>query len=78
MGCKVKYEYRVVSLIAVLVLINLVTLWLSPACLERLALVGLNVYFHFLYLQQLAWYLPKNGDLVPCVGEQIDSRHATA
>lgn len=55
--------------VLVIVLINLMSLWLSPVCVERLALVALNVFFHFLFMQQLSWYIPSNGDVVPLVGE---------
>lgn len=57
-----------ICLFTVMASINLISLWLAPELPQRLMLVTFNILFHFLYLQQLPWYVPKNGDRCPNIG----------
>lgn len=60
----------------VIVVINLISLWLAPICIERLSLICVNIFFHFTYLQQLSWYVPSNGDVVPLFSK-LTKHHIT-
>lgn len=48
-----------------LLLLNLITLWVDSENNRRIILLSLSLCLHFLYLQQLFWCLPHNGDTVP-------------
>ena len=52
---------------AVMILINLIVLFIDPNLSERVCLSGFNAITHFLFLQQLYWAIPHNGDSVPNV-----------
>lgn len=51
----------------VLIIVNLCLFWMNIDGYERFVLAGLNMFCHFLYLEQVFWYLPYNGDSVPTV-----------
>lgn len=52
---------------AVIILINLLVLFIDPDLSERVSLLGFNAVTHFMFLQQLYWAIPHNGDSVPNV-----------
>ncbi|XP_037040197.1 neuronal acetylcholine receptor subunit alpha-2-like [Bradysia coprophila] len=62
-------EHAATFLVPALIMasINLITSWLSPEMSERLMLLALNILSHFLYMQQLSWYIPFNGDICPTI-----------
>lgn len=49
--------------------INLTALWLSPDCSQRLILYCMSLFSHFMYMQQLTWLVPSNGDTCPELGK---------
>lgn len=48
--------------------VNLISLWLSPLMSQRLMLGAFNILSHFIFMQQLSWYVPSNGDVCPNIG----------
>lgn len=56
----------------IMILINLIVLFIDPDQSERILLSGFNAITHFLFLQQLYWALPRNGDTVPNVCKFIE------
>lgn len=50
-----------------LIVINLIVLVINTKNTNRLLLLSLNIMSHILFLQQLSWYIPNNGDTVPNV-----------
>lgn len=48
-----------------LVLLNLLSLWVDSGNNRRIILLSLSLYGHFMYMQQLFFSLPHNGDTVP-------------
>jgi hypothetical protein len=51
----------------VLIIVNLSLSWLSIDGYERFILVGLNLFSHYIYLEELFFFVPYNGDTVPTV-----------
>ncbi|CAD7086208.1 unnamed protein product [Hermetia illucens] len=49
----------------ILVALNLISLWLSPTCSERIIICIVSLFSHFIFIQQLSWLVPKNGEIVP-------------
>ncbi|KAJ6649282.1 Neuronal acetylcholine receptor subunit alpha-7 [Pseudolycoriella hygida] len=60
-------EQAAVFLVPALIMasVNLITLWLSPEMSHRLMLLIFNILSHFIYMQQISWYVPSNGDICP-------------
>ncbi|CAO1375370.1 unnamed protein product [Diamesa hyperborea] len=51
----------------VLMVVCLSTLWMTPGCVERFVLSGFNLFSHFLFMEQLYWLIPHNGETLPNV-----------
>ncbi|CAO1304163.1 unnamed protein product [Diamesa serratosioi] len=51
----------------VLMIACLSVLWMTPGCVERFVLAGFNLFSHFLFVEQLVWLIPHNGETLPNV-----------
>lgn len=49
--------------------LNLISLWVDSGSNRRIILLSLSLYGHFIYIQQLYWALPHNGDTIPDIGK---------
>lgn len=49
--------------------LNLISLWLEPTCSERIIVIGVNIFSHLTFLQQLSWYVPHNRDILPTISK---------
>ncbi|XP_053691843.1 acetylcholine receptor subunit alpha-like [Sabethes cyaneus] len=49
----------------VMVAINLIALWLKCYSLDRMLLLGANLFIHFLFIENLYWMIPYNGSTTP-------------
>lgn len=56
---------------AVLVVLNLISLWVDSENNRRFTLLSLSLFGHFMFLQQLYWTLPHNGDTLPDIRKQF-------
>lgn len=48
-----------------LIMLNLLSLWVDSGNNRRIILLSLSLYGHFMYMQQLFFVLPHNGDTAP-------------
>lgn len=51
----------------VLIIVNLSLSWLNIDGYERFILVGLNLFSHYIYIEEMFFYIPYNGETVPTV-----------
>ncbi|GAB0094325.1 Neurotransmitter-gated ion-channel ligand-binding domain [Sergentomyia squamirostris] len=51
----------------VMVLINIISLLMSPRGNERWILIAVSFIGHIMFLQQLSWTVPKNGATIPSI-----------
>lgn len=49
--------------------LNAIAMWLEPECAERLGLIALNLFMQMAFMQQLAFYVPLNGEHAPLIRE---------
>lgn len=56
-----------------LVLLNLLSLWVDSGNNRRIILLSLSLYGHFMYMQQLFFSLPHNGDTVPDLCKRLSN-----
>lgn len=54
---------------AVFMSMNAIAMWLEPDCAERLGLIALNLFMQMAFMQQLAFYVPLNGEHAPVIRE---------
>lgn len=52
--------------------LNLVAIMFNCMSLERMSLSFLSLLAHFMYIQELSWYAPDNGNDVPLFGKVKD------
>lgn len=48
-----------------LVLLNLISLWVDSTNNRRIILLSLSLLGHFIYMKNLFWVVPNNGDTIP-------------
>lgn len=53
---------------SVMASINLISLWMSPELSQRLLLLAFNILSHYLFMQQISYIVPSNGDICPNIG----------
>lgn len=51
-----------------MITLNLTAFFLNCMSIERMIIAALNLFVHFQFIQQLAWYAPDNGGDVPLFG----------
>jgi hypothetical protein len=49
----------------VLIICNLISSWINPDGYERFALITINLFCHYIYFEQMFYYMSFNGDTVP-------------
>ncbi|XP_062551144.1 neuronal acetylcholine receptor subunit alpha-4-like [Armigeres subalbatus] len=49
----------------VMVSLNLISLWVNCCAIERLVILSVSVFIHFLFIVNMYWQIPYNGSTVP-------------
>lgn len=58
-----------------MVLLNLISLWVDSVNNQRIILLSLSLLGHFLYMVNLFWALPFNGDILPDLCKNLISMY---
>ena len=52
-------------------LVNLMSYWMDPCHSDRIVIITLNIFSHFVFLQYLGYMVATNGDETPVIGKLV-------